>query len=300
MQEVPPTSALLQSKLNTALRSFLLGGATPISASATPGDPGLLGPDSVSWRVLSDASSLLGGVRALLQQACHPLVMQGVADHSAFREDPLGRLHRTVAYVAVMTFGSRAEAQQMADVVNAAHKHVRGVMDDGTEYSADDPHLKLWVHCTLTESLLLAWQAYGPERLTADEADRFVSEQASTVELLGVVDPPRTVAELDAVLVMFRRELRATPATAEAARFIMRPPLAAAVLPAYQIVFWGAVALLENQHRDILHIPKVPPARLVTRALGRAFTSLWRAFIPDGDIRRTAQERIDAGTKEPV
>ena len=294
---MPAPAALLQSRLNTALRSFLLGGVTPISASALPGDPGLLGPDSVSWRVLADASSLLGGVRALLQQACHPLVMQGVADHSAFRHDPLGRLQRTVAYVAVMTYGSLDEVHQMAAAVNAAHKHVRGVMDDGTEYSADDPHLKMWVHCTLTESLLLAWQAYGPDRLTPAEADQFVAEQASTVVLLGVLDAPLTVAELDETLTQFRSELRATAATAEAARFIMRPPLSPAVFPAYQIVFWGAVALLENRHRDILKIPKVPPARVVTRALGRAFTALWRAFIPDGDIRRTAQARVVAGAK---
>ncbi len=39
------------------------------------GDPGLFGPDSVSWQVHGDFTSMLiGGISALLLQALHPLV----------------------------------------------------------------------------------------------------------------------------------------------------------------------------------------------------------------------------------
>ena len=55
------------------------------------GDPGLFGPGSISWEVLGDVSSFVGGIRALLIQAAHPEVAAGVADHSSYREDPLGR-----------------------------------------------------------------------------------------------------------------------------------------------------------------------------------------------------------------
>ncbi|MED6328609.1 MAG: oxygenase MpaB family protein, partial [Actinomycetota bacterium] len=63
-----------------------------------PGDPGLFGPGSVTWRVMCDCSTFVGGVRALLVQAAHPEVAAGVGDHSSYRSDPLGRLSRTAAY----------------------------------------------------------------------------------------------------------------------------------------------------------------------------------------------------------
>lgn len=282
----------VQASIHSALNRVLIGGVVPVSDSENLGDPGLLGPDSVSWRVLSDPCSLIGGVRALLVQACHPLAMQGVADHSAFREDPLGRLQRTVSYVAVMTFGSLEEVTEMARGVNAAHRHVRGVLPDGREYSADDPELKLWVHCTLTESFLVAWQQYAPRRLSPADADRFVSEQADTVSFIGVQNAPRSVTELTEALRRFDPVLERTPATVEAVRFMFRPPLSAAITVPYQVVFWAAVATLEDKHRDVLLLPKVPPARIVTRTLGRAFTVLWRSLIPVGDIRRAAETRV--------
>ncbi len=56
------------------------------------GDPGLLGPDSVSWRVIGDAAAFVGGIRALLVQTAHPEVVAGVEQHSRYRADPLERL----------------------------------------------------------------------------------------------------------------------------------------------------------------------------------------------------------------
>ena len=70
----------------------------------------LCGPGSASWRVIGEPAAIAGGLRALLLQVAHPLAMAGVADHSAFRTDPLGRLHRTSAYVTASTFGSTPEA----------------------------------------------------------------------------------------------------------------------------------------------------------------------------------------------
>ena len=39
----------------------------------------------------------------------HPEVVAGVADHSRYREDPLGRLSRTSAYVTAASFGAMPE-----------------------------------------------------------------------------------------------------------------------------------------------------------------------------------------------
>ena len=42
-----------------------------------PGDLGLFGPDSVTWQVMSDCSTFVGGVRSLLVQAPPPPVAAG-------------------------------------------------------------------------------------------------------------------------------------------------------------------------------------------------------------------------------
>ena len=40
-----------------------------------PNDPGLFGPDSVTWKVMGDVSSFIGGIRALLLQAAHTCLL---------------------------------------------------------------------------------------------------------------------------------------------------------------------------------------------------------------------------------
>src|SRR5260370_31119447 len=90
-------------------------------------DDGLFGPASVAWRVSTDLASPVAGLRALLLQALHPLAMAGVDQHSAWRQDPVGRLAATSAYLATVTFGDRAAAERAAARVRRIHDHVRGV-----------------------------------------------------------------------------------------------------------------------------------------------------------------------------
>src|SRR5262245_34256392 len=75
------------------------------------GDAGLLGPGSVSWLVIGDVATFVGGIRALLLQSAHPEVVAGVGDHSRYREDPLGRLSRTSSYVTATTYGALPEVE---------------------------------------------------------------------------------------------------------------------------------------------------------------------------------------------
>src|SRR5205085_5650060 len=101
--------------------------------------PGLFAPDSVTWRVHADPSMLIGGMRALLIQALHPLAMAGVEQHSDYRANPWSRLQRTVEYVLTTTYGTVDEAVAAGQVVQAVHKRVRGT-DPVTNktYSAED------------------------------------------------------------------------------------------------------------------------------------------------------------------
>ena len=178
-------------------------------------DPGLFGPGSVSWRIHSDPSSGLAGVRALLLQALHPTAMAGLAAHSSYREEAWSRLFRTAQYIAVITFGTTAEAERAAAKVRGVHRRL----------GLDDPELLMWVHFGFVDSLLSTYRRTAG--LTPAEADAYVAEQVTAARLIGL-DPatvPSTTAELDAYLASVRPTLGITPEAREGARFILLPPM---------------------------------------------------------------------------
>ena len=149
-------------------------------------DPGLYGPDSISWRVNGDPSMALAGLRALLLQALHPLAMAGVAAHSDFRKDPWGRLFRTADYVGVTTFGTTEQAERAGARVRGIHRRLRGTEpESGQVYRVDDPELLRWVHCVEVESFLSTAVRCGL-RLTPAEQDRYYAEQTVGATLVGL------------------------------------------------------------------------------------------------------------------
>jgi uncharacterized protein (DUF2236 family) len=171
-----------------------LGGLFGHPGFGEPGQPGLLPRDAASWYVLGEPSSITGGIRSLLLQATHPIAMTGVARHSRYETDPLGRLAGTSAWVTVATFGSVDRTVELARTVRAMHAKVRGIAAGGVRYSADDPELLSWVQVSLTASLLAANRLFAPTPLTDEQADRFVLEQS----VAGAVLDPRV--DLDAVV----------------------------------------------------------------------------------------------------
>src|SRR6185369_15665830 len=99
---------------------------------------------------------LLAWGPAILMQLAHPLVAQGIADHSAFRKERHGRLRRlfhTIDAMLQISFGTDEQAQAVVARINAIHNRVNGqlsqgagVFPGGTPYSAHDPALLAWVH----------------------------------------------------------------------------------------------------------------------------------------------------------
>src|SRR5437879_8417389 len=75
-------------------------------------DEGYFGPHSMAWRVHSNPVTLVGGVRALLIQALHPLAMAGILEHSVVTGDISGRYMRTRDFVLAAIFGDRATADE--------------------------------------------------------------------------------------------------------------------------------------------------------------------------------------------
>ena len=292
-------------------------GPPPFDPEAYPGDPGLLGPDSASWRIIGDPAAIIGGIRALLVQLLHPLAMAGVADHSRFRDDALGRLRSTSAYVVTSTFGAMPEVLGIARRVRGRHSTVAGAAPDGRTYAAADPHLLVWVSIALTSSFLAAHRAYAP-RISPAAEDAFVAEQARIAALLdprvdlGEFDTmaageraaradtlpliaegllPRTVAELTATLAAYEPELEVNDQGRAAVRFLLWPdigPLRAGYLP----VLAGAVATLPAHQRRMLGL-RVPRAvAAATRAQTRASVAATRLAVGSSPARGVASARV--------
>jgi uncharacterized protein (DUF2236 family) len=134
--------------------------------------------------------------------------MAGVAQHSRYQHDPLGRMLQTANFIGFTTYGDRARAHAAIQRVLAVHEGVRGIADDGTPYFANDPHLLLWVHCAEISLFLESYRRFGPERLSDAECDSYVKEMAGLARDLGITAPPETQLELRQQIELFRRELR--------------------------------------------------------------------------------------------
>lgn len=239
----------------------------------TPGER-WFAEDSAIRQVHGDASMFAGGIRALLLQSLHPLAMAGVMDHSGFEGDPWGRLERTSHFLAVTTFGTAADADAMVSVIRRVHATVEGTAPDGRPYSATDPHLLRWVHVAEIDSFLTAHQRYGARPLDQDGRDAYVADASRVAEALGVLDPPRSEAELRNQLVAYRPELQSTPAARETARFLLlRPPLPLLARAPYSALSAAAVAMLPRWARRKLLLPYLPLTEAtVVRGAGEVVT----------------------------
>ncbi|MFI5034759.1 MAG: oxygenase MpaB family protein [Acidimicrobiales bacterium] len=214
--------------------------------------------DAVSRLIHGDLPSMMiGGLASLFFEMLHPLTMAGVAQHSRYREDPLGRVLQTANFIAATTYGSKESATKAIKRVRAIHERVRGTADDGRPYYAGDPHLLAWIHCAGVAMFLSSYQTFGPVALSEADADAYVAGAGRVAADLGVVDPPTTVDELRAALRTFRPELRLTRDAVEARDFIARGVVRGVhQRAAYRLVVAAAYSLLEPWARDMLGVPR--------------------------------------------
>jgi uncharacterized protein (DUF2236 family) len=139
------------------------------------------------WRAAGDLRLLAASGYALLLQVAHPTVGAGVMEHSNFREDPWGRLLRTLDYVNGSIYGGPAMAAEIGARVRAMHKGIKGVTPDGERYHALEPGAYAWVHATLASSLIDGHRVFGTQMSRA-EAEDFWAEWRRLGRFIGVRD----------------------------------------------------------------------------------------------------------------
>lgn len=222
-------------------------GKSQIDYDTPVGDVGLFGPDSATWRIHADFPGMLsGGLSALALQTLHPRALAGVYDHSNFREDLVGRLRRTTAFVAGTTYAGHAQAQALIAQVRRIHGQVRGHTEDGQPYAADDPDLLTWVHVTEAHGFLRGYARYCrpvPPAL----ADAYYAEARRVAIALGAREVPGSVAEVEAYFARVLPQLRCDARSREVLQVLARIRLPVPLPGLSRDLFLGAgLALLPD------------------------------------------------------
>lgn len=268
----PDPAELIRRQVVKRVRAVfndLEGGEKPVP----PSDNALFARNTPIRMVHADiVGMMIGGMAALLLQMLHPHALRGVLDHSNFRADMHGRLRRTARFIAVTSFGDRADAEAAIARVNAIHAGVKGTLPDGTPYSAQDPATLAWVHVTGATSFLEAYLRHVRPGMSAADQDEYFRQFALVARKLGADPVPESRGEASEIMRAMRPRLEGSPEAREVARLIVdgrAKGAAAAIQPALSI---AAVDLLPPFARAMLGLERpglaAVPARLATRSLG--------------------------------
>lgn len=268
-----------------SLTGLALGG---VDFESPKGDPGLFGPDSVSWKVHGDFSSMLiGGISALLLQMLHPAALGGVWDHSNFRADMLGRLRRTGQFISATTYGSRNDAEKLIERVRRIHEGVHGTLPDGTSYAASDPDLLTWVHVAEVSCFLASHLRYLNPDLSEEEQDRYYNEIALIAERLGARNVPRSRVEVAAYLQRMRPQLRCDERTREVVNVLFNAPAPSFLAKPFGILMMRAgIDLLPEWATDQLGLSLGSLQRQLIRSSVRRSVPLLRWAVRNGSLHR--------------
>jgi uncharacterized protein (DUF2236 family) len=187
------------------------------SLEQLPGEPrhGFFGPESVSWRMNRETAVFLGAGRAALLQLAHPWVAAALAQHSNLLHDAVGRFHSTFRVIYTMLFGTRAQAIEASKQLYRRHTGIRGELPQaaaahaqGEHYQANEVAALLWVHATLVESAMLAYEFVLPP-LPSSEREQYYAESKRMAALFGI--PPEALPQDWAAFTRYTEEMFDSP-----------------------------------------------------------------------------------------
>jgi uncharacterized protein (DUF2236 family) len=271
------------------------------------GDAGLFGPGTMTWRVNREGVLLLGGGRALILQVAHPLVAAGVEEHSNYREDPWGRLYRTLDITTRIVFGDTETADNAAQQLRLIHSRVQGATREsagrfpaGTRYDASDPELLMWVHATLVDTSLLVYDRYV-RRLSVDQRERYYEEQKSLGEAFGIPreHQPATYTDFNEYFdeMLDSDRIAVTQSLRDVTDVTLRPELPFLARPVVEALGVATVGMLPARLRHELGLPwgrNRERLLAASRALLRGALPLLPRLFRDFPPARSAERRVRA------
>ncbi|MFJ4155162.1 oxygenase MpaB family protein [Pseudomonas sp. NPDC089752] len=278
----------LRRRIETQVMSLTGLALGQLDLESPKGDPGLFGPQSISWRVHGDFPSMLvGGISALMLQVLHPLALAGVWDHSNFRQDLLGRLRRTSQFISGTTFGSTRDAEWLIEKVRTIHLQVTGIGPDGRPYAASDPDLLTWVHVAEVSSFLAAHLRYRDPLLPRADQDAYYDEIALIAERLGARDVPRSCQQVEDYLQRMRPQLHCDARSLEVVQILLQAPAPSRLAePVGKLMLNAGIDLLPAWAQAMLGLHQSPlQQRMIRMGLKRTAPVL-RWAMRDGSAHR--------------
>src|SRR5690349_19900791 len=227
-------------------------------------DYGFFGPDSVTWKVWSNQTSLtVGFQRAVVVEELRPGLDASVDETHAIFDRPRTLYDRPLKYVALVAFGDSRTTSKAADILVKVHS--KGIGTDpvtGMSYDVNDPHSQLWIHLTAWHSILYAYEKYGPGKLSPAEESQYWEECAVAAELqtCSPDDVPRTREGIQAYFEYMRPQLLGSELARNAMNHlldasVMLPPMPRIFAPANWVVARvlraGTIATMPRWMRDL-------------------------------------------------
>lgn len=168
---------------------------TRIDFASPPGEPALLSPDSVQWRVYKNQIAMgVGGIAAVLLEFADARIRSGVWDHSTYKADPIARSRRTGTVAMLACYGPASTARNVIGMVNRMHGKVVGETPAGEKYRALDPELLDWVAATASYGFLTAYDRFVSPVTDADKT-RFMRDSEAIGRQFGARRTPQSVAD---------------------------------------------------------------------------------------------------------
>jgi len=216
---------------------------------------GYFAPDSIVAKLHSDPALIVGGIRALMEQALHPGAMAGVAKYSDFRDDAWGRLRRTGEYVSLVTYGPVSEVDRAAERVRMIH-HRLGL---------DSQEELLWVHTSMVDAFIDIARRSGM-RLSTTDIDDYLSQMVLFAQLVGIKrdSVPDSLERLESYMQEMQPKLMASEEAKRTAVFLTFPPMPTIVrIATPATALWASVATLAAASlprwaRDMYGWPSLP------------------------------------------
>jgi uncharacterized protein (DUF2236 family) len=250
--------------------------------------PGYYDETSLIRRIHREHVVGIGGARALLMQAAHPVAFAGFFMSTGALDDPYPRLERTAAVIDTIMWGEREDADRVTAIVRAVHSRMRGVLPEtvgkfpaGTPWGADDPDLLLWIIATLADSGELVYRRYVGD-LTNAERDAYWEDYRVMGRLFGLQDSdmPEDWAGLRAYVddMLAGDILYLSPTARELGRqIVLHPPVPLLARPLLELADFIVIGLLPHtirrQYKFWWH-----PARSAALRVGAESTK--RVLVP--------------------